>query len=117
MALLPSGLIGDEVRLQQIVVNLTTYAFKSNSSNESRQLIRLHVAYDEMSEILCIRLVQSNYHLPKEQLIKLQNFFNRRRKPKSGTGSSGGGKDSANLLMAPNVSSSDEDSGDEGDGF
>ena len=55
--LLPSKLIGDEVRLQQIIVNLAKYAIKSANSNE----ILLYVSYDEDSESFYLRLVQNKH--------------------------------------------------------
>ena len=57
--LLPSKLIGDEVRLQQIIVNLAKYAIKSTNSNE----ILLYVSYDQDSTTFCLHLLQNKHSM------------------------------------------------------
>ena len=69
--LLPDKLIGDELRLKQILINLVKNAFKFTRSG----CIRVIAAYDEKLEELIVHIVDTGKGIREDEMAKLFTRF------------------------------------------
>ena len=68
---LPEKLVGDQVRLQQVLINLTKNALKFTRKGR----ITLIIAYDYVHEQLQVHVQDTGKGIAKEELNKLFTFF------------------------------------------
>ena len=68
---LPNEILGDEVRLKQMILNLIKHALKSARDHP----ITIKVSYIEQSQSLILVVVNHGRGLKREELTRIQNFF------------------------------------------
>ena len=68
---MPPRLIGDEVRLKQILINLVKNAFKFCQGGE----IRVIMAFDEIDEMLKVHVVDTGKGILSEDMDRLFKQF------------------------------------------
>ena len=70
---LPETLIGDQIRLKQVLINLTRNAMKFTNKGE----IRIVMSYDEIGEMLEVQVADTGSGLEPKELSKLFEMYSK----------------------------------------
>ena len=71
LGVLPHEVVGDEVRLKQVLVNLTKHALKNSRDNP----ITIVASYQTENQTLSVRVKNEGKGFSREQLLEIETYF------------------------------------------